>query len=82
MPGAVGSHQIHDTISSTLKQIMQSLKTDQTILERVPAPSLLPGAVLIQTTRTLISAGIERSRLANVVWSRLQRRHRSGSQHR
>ncbi len=60
MPGAVGSHQIHDTISSAMKQIIQSLKTGQTILEHVPAPSLQPGAVLIQTARTLISAGTER----------------------
>ena len=39
-----------------MKQIIQSLKTSQTILEDLPAPTLQPGAVLIQTARTLISA--------------------------
>ena len=43
-----------------MKQIIQSLKTGQTILEDLPAPTLQPGAVLIQTARTLISAGTER----------------------
>lgn len=43
-----------------MKQIIQSFKTGQTILEEVPAPQAAKGAVLIQTTRTLVSLGTER----------------------
>jgi predicted dehydrogenase/threonine dehydrogenase-like Zn-dependent dehydrogenase len=43
-----------------MKQIIQSFKTGETILEEVPAPQLKRGAVLIQTTRTLVSLGTER----------------------
>jgi predicted dehydrogenase/threonine dehydrogenase-like Zn-dependent dehydrogenase len=43
-----------------LKQIIQSLKTGQTILEEVPAPQASKGTLLIQTTRSLVSLGTER----------------------
>ena len=43
-----------------MKQIIQDLKNGDTILEEVPAPSVKPGQVLIQTTRTLVSLGTER----------------------
>jgi len=43
-----------------VKQILQDLKTGDTILEDVPCPSLGSGSVLIQTTSTLVSAGTER----------------------
>ena len=43
-----------------MKQIIQDLKTGQTILEEVPAPAVRPGCVLIRTTRTLVSLGTER----------------------
>ena len=43
-----------------MKQILQDLKTGDTILEDVPCPSLGSDSVLIQTTRTLVSAGTER----------------------
>ena len=43
-----------------MKQIIQSFKTGQTILEEVPAPQVAKGAVLIQTTRSLVSLGTER----------------------
>jgi predicted dehydrogenase/threonine dehydrogenase-like Zn-dependent dehydrogenase len=43
-----------------LKQIFQSLKSGQTTLEEVPCPRLLPGHVLIQTGKSLISPGTER----------------------
>jgi predicted dehydrogenase/threonine dehydrogenase-like Zn-dependent dehydrogenase len=43
-----------------LKQIIQSFKTGATILEEVPAPQVKRGAVLIQTTRSLVSLGTER----------------------
>jgi predicted dehydrogenase/threonine dehydrogenase-like Zn-dependent dehydrogenase len=43
-----------------MKQIIQNLKTGQTILEEVPVPQVKEGYLLIQTTRTLVSLGTER----------------------
>lgn len=43
-----------------MKQIIQSFKTGETILEEVPAPQVRKGALLIQTTRSLVSLGTER----------------------
>jgi predicted dehydrogenase/threonine dehydrogenase-like Zn-dependent dehydrogenase len=43
-----------------LKQIIQSFKTGETLLEDIPAPQIRKGAVLIQTTRSLVSLGTER----------------------
>jgi hypothetical protein len=43
-----------------LKQIIQSFKTGETVLEEVPAPAVKRGCVLIQTTRSLVSIGTER----------------------
>lgn len=43
-----------------MKQIIQSFKTGQTILEEVPAPQVARETVLIQTTRSLVSLGTER----------------------
>jgi len=43
-----------------MKQIIQDLKSGQTILEEVPAPQVKSGCVLIRTTRTLVSVGTER----------------------
>jgi len=43
-----------------MKQIIQSFKTGDTILEEVPAPQVKRGAVLIQTTKSLVSLGTER----------------------
>lgn len=43
-----------------MKQIIQSFKTGETILEEVPAPQIAKGKVLIQTTRSLVSLGTER----------------------
>ena len=43
-----------------MKQIIQSFKTGETILEEVPAPQVRRGCVLIQTTRSLVSMGTER----------------------
>lgn len=43
-----------------MKQIIQSFKTGDTILEEVPAPQAGKGTVLIQTTRSLVSLGTER----------------------
>ena len=43
-----------------MRQIIQNLKTGQTILEDVPAPVVQPGSVLIRTTKTLVSLGTER----------------------
>lgn len=43
-----------------MRQIMQSLKSGETSVLDVPCPSVQPGHLLIQTTRSLISAGTER----------------------
>src|SRR5690606_2016005 len=43
-----------------MKQIIQSFKTGETILEEVPAPQVSRGKVLIRTTRSLVSLGTER----------------------
>lgn len=43
-----------------MKQIIQSFKTGETILEEVPAPLVKRGNLLIQTTRSLVSLGTER----------------------
>jgi len=43
-----------------LKQIIQSFKTGDTVLEDVPAPKVKRGHLLIKTTRSLVSAGTER----------------------
>lgn len=43
-----------------MKQILQSLRTGATELADVPAPVVEPGHVLIQTSRTLVSAGTEK----------------------
>jgi hypothetical protein len=43
-----------------LQQILQNLKDGRTELAEVPCPRVGRGALLIRTTRTLISAGTER----------------------
>lgn len=43
-----------------MKQILQSFKTGETILEEVPAPVVSHGSVLIRTTFSLVSSGTER----------------------
>lgn len=43
-----------------MKQLIQSFKTGETILEEVPAPIVRKGSVLIKTTHSLVSLGTER----------------------
>ena len=43
-----------------MKQLIQNLKTGETLLEDVPAPQAGRGQVLIQTRRSLVSLGTER----------------------
>lgn len=43
-----------------MKQIIQSFKTGETILEEVPRPQVRRGHVLIKTHRSLVSLGTER----------------------
>ncbi len=43
-----------------MKQIIQDLKSGETILEEVPAPLIKSGAVLIKTRKSLVSLGTER----------------------
>lgn len=43
-----------------MKQLIQSFKTGETILEDIPVPQVSKGNVLIKTTCSLVSAGTER----------------------
>ncbi|NAW51363.1 Gfo/Idh/MocA family oxidoreductase [Elizabethkingia argentiflava] len=43
-----------------MKQIIQSFKTGETILQEIPAPQVKKGHILIQTSRSLVSLGTER----------------------
>ncbi|MFM2266932.1 MAG: hypothetical protein RL757_373 [Bacteroidota bacterium] len=43
-----------------MKQIVQDLKSGETILEEVPVPQIQRGMVLIKTQRSLVSLGTER----------------------
>ncbi len=43
-----------------MKQLLQSLKTGETLLEDVPCPMNGKGSLLIETRKTLVSAGTER----------------------
>lgn len=43
-----------------MKQLIQDLKTGQTLLEEVPVPQVKAGYVLIRTSKTLVSLGTER----------------------
>ncbi len=43
-----------------MKQILQNLKTGATEVTDVPCPQVVPGQLLIRTTRSLVSAGTER----------------------
>jgi hypothetical protein len=43
-----------------MKQIIQNLKTGETVLEELPALQVKAGHVQIQTSRSLVSAGTER----------------------
>ncbi|MEZ0610043.1 bi-domain-containing oxidoreductase [Fibrella sp. WM1] len=43
-----------------MRQLIQNLKTGETILETVPAPQVRAGQVLIRTRRSLVSLGTER----------------------
>lgn len=43
-----------------MKQIIQNLKSGETILEELPTPQVAPGHVLIKTHRSLVSLGTEK----------------------
>lgn len=43
-----------------MKQIIQDLKSGETILENIPSPIVKNGHVLIKTTKTLVSLGTEK----------------------
>ncbi len=42
-----------------MKQIIQNLKSGETVLEKLPAPQVKAGHVQIQTSRSLVSLGTE-----------------------
>ena len=43
-----------------MRQILQNLRSGETLLEEIPVPRVRPGQLLIATTRTLVSSGTER----------------------
>jgi predicted dehydrogenase len=43
-----------------LKQLVQNIRTGQSVVEDVPAPGVSPGGILIRVARSLVSAGTER----------------------
>jgi predicted dehydrogenase len=43
-----------------LKQVLQNIKTGESLVADVPVPAVLPKSVLIKSSKTLISAGTER----------------------
>ncbi|HEY9076266.1 MAG TPA: bi-domain-containing oxidoreductase [Anaerolineaceae bacterium] len=43
-----------------MKQLLQNMRSGQTIVAEVPCPSVRPGMVLIRTATSLVSAGTER----------------------
>ncbi|RME32895.1 MAG: hypothetical protein D6794_12200, partial [Deltaproteobacteria bacterium] len=43
-----------------MKQVLQSLKTGETLVAEVPVPQARPGMVLVRTAASLVSAGTER----------------------
>ncbi len=43
-----------------MRQIIQNLKSGETLLENVPSPQIQDGQVLIKTSRSLVSLGTER----------------------
>ena len=43
-----------------MKQIFQSLKNGETILQDIPSPSILPKHILVKSNNTLVSSGTER----------------------
>ena len=43
-----------------MKQIIQSFKTGETILEEIPSPTIRKGSVLIETNYSLVSLGTEK----------------------
>jgi predicted dehydrogenase/threonine dehydrogenase-like Zn-dependent dehydrogenase len=43
-----------------MKQVIQSIKTGTTKITDIPVPNVLPGSLLIRTSKTLISSGTER----------------------
>ncbi|HWQ45786.1 MAG TPA: bi-domain-containing oxidoreductase [Longilinea sp.] len=43
-----------------MKQVLQSMKSDKTMVEEVPIPEAHPGTVLVRVAASLVSAGTER----------------------
>lgn len=43
-----------------MRQVLQNLKTGETVVEEIPCPQLKPGHFLVRTQASLVSAGTER----------------------
>ncbi len=52
-------YELNETVSS-MKQILQNLRSGETVIADVPVPAVGPGSVLVRTRSSLISAGTER----------------------
>ena len=44
-----------------MKQVLQNIRSGETLVEEVPVPAIDANSVLIRTSNTLISAGTERT---------------------
>src|SRR5690606_4542007 len=60
----IGGYTLHIIynlyIFGTMKQLVQNLKTGETLLEDIPAPIIKKGHVLIKTHASLVSLGTEK----------------------
>jgi predicted dehydrogenase/threonine dehydrogenase-like Zn-dependent dehydrogenase len=63
-----------------LKQLIQDIKSGETILQEVPGPQLQQGHILVRTHRTLVSSGTERMLIefgkANIISKAMQQPER------
>jgi predicted dehydrogenase/threonine dehydrogenase-like Zn-dependent dehydrogenase len=63
-----------------LKQLIQDIKSGETILQEVPGPQLQRGHILVRTHRTLVSSGTERMLVefgkANIISKAMQQPER------
>ena len=48
-------------LEKTLKQLLQDVKTGEFIIQDLPAPALLPGGVIVQTSHSLVSVGTDKA---------------------
>ena len=63
-----------------MKQLIQDIKSGETILQEVPRPGLQRGHILVRTHRTLVSSGTEKMLVefgrANIISKAMQQPER------